>query len=119
VLVANPGFVQYFNPRAFAVPPKVPDYRGNLIQTFGNAGRNIIRGPGSRNLDCSLFKTFKTSESTQLQFRAEAFNLTNTPTFSLPNARNAPLTVGNADFGKLTGSGSVGRQLQFGLKWVF
>ncbi len=43
-LVANPGFDQYFNPKAFAVPPRVPDYRGAPIQTFGNAGRNILRG---------------------------------------------------------------------------
>ncbi len=117
--VSNPGFDQFFNPKAFAVPPKVPDYRGVPIQTYGNAGRNIVRGPSSRNLDFSLFKSFRTSEATSLQFRAEAFNLSNTPTFNLPNARNAPLTVGNADFGKLTGSGSVGRQLQFGLKLVF
>jgi hypothetical protein len=118
-LVENPGFDQYFNPNAFALPPRVPDYRGTPIQTFGNAGRNIIRGPGSRNLDFSIFKSFRTSEGTSLQFRAEAFNLSNTPTFYLPSARSASLTVGNPNFGKLAGSASVGRQLQFGLKFLF
>jgi hypothetical protein len=117
--VENPSFDQFFNPKAFALPPRVPDHLGAPIQTFGNAGRNIIRGPGSRNLDFSVFKSFRTSESTSLQFRAEAFNLSNTPTFILPSARSAALTVGNENFGKLAGSGSVGRQLQFGLKFLF
>jgi outer membrane receptor protein involved in Fe transport len=119
MLVANPGFDQYFNPKAFQAPPQVPDYRGNLIQGYGNAGRLILRGPGSRNLDFSLFKEFATSEKTKLQFRAEAFNLTNTPSFTLPVATSAALQWGNKAFGKLTGSQTVGRQVQFGLKFLF
>jgi hypothetical protein len=119
ILVANPGFDQYFNPAAFVVPPTVRNVNGAPIQTFGNAGRSILRGPGSRNLDFSLFKEFRTTEKTMLQFRAEAFNLTNTPTFTLPGARTSALTVGNATFGKLTGSQTVGRQLQFGLKLLW
>lgn len=119
VLVAHPGFDQYFNPRAFVVPPKVPDFRGNPIQRFGNSGRSILRGPGSRNLDFSLFKEFRATEKTMIQFRAEAFNLSNTPTFQLPSATSAALTVGSASFGKLTGSQTVGRQIQFGLKLLW
>jgi len=119
VLVANPGFNQYFNPRAFTVPPTVPDFRGAPTRTFGNAGRDILRGPGSRNLDLSLFKSFRTTEKTSLQFRAEAFNLSNTPTFELPGARTPALTVGDPAFGKLTTSQTVGRQIQFGLKLLF
>lgn len=119
VLVDNAGFDQYFNPKAFVIPPKVPDYRGNLIQTFGNAGRSILRGPGSRNLDLSMFKEFRTTERSKLQFRAEAFNLSNTPTFLLAGATSASLTVGNPSFGKLTGSQTVGRQIQFGLKFLW
>ena len=119
VLVPNPGFDQYFNPAAFAPPPKVPDVRGALLQTFGNAGRSILRGPGSRNVDLSMFKEFRTSEKTMLQFRAEAFNLSNTPTFTLPTAVSAALTVTNSAFGKLTGSQTVGRQIQFGLKFLW
>ncbi len=118
-LVANPGFDQYFNPAAFAIPRTVPSVTGAPIQTFGNAGRSILRAPGSKNLDASLFKEFRFTERIRLQFRAEAFNLTNTPTFTLPNARSAVLTVGNAAFGKLSGSQTVGRQLQFGLKLLW
>jgi len=118
-LVDNPGFDQWFNPRALAIPGTVPDSRGRPVQRYGNAGRNILRAPGQRNLDFSLFKNFKSSERTSVQFRAEAFNLSNTPAFSIPNARSAQLTVGNPAFGRLTGSGSVGRQVQFGLKFLW
>src|SRR5215831_17653219 len=80
---------------------------------------SILRAPGSRNLDASLFKDFRLRERRRVEFRTEAFNLTNTPTFTLPNARSAVLTVGNAAFGKLSGSQTVGRQVQFGLKLVW
>jgi hypothetical protein len=117
--VANPGFDQYFNPAAFAIPPTVINALGVPVQTFGNAGRSILRAPGSRNLDASLFKHIRITERQRLEFRAEAFNLTNTPTFTLPNARSPVLTVGNAAFGKLSGSQTVGRQIQFGLKLLW
>lgn len=54
-----------------------------------------------------------------LQFRAEAFNLTNTPTFFLASANSPTLTVGQPSFGKLSNSTAVGRQIQFGLKLIF
>lgn len=116
IVVAHPGFNQYFNPDAFASPPTVPNAAGAPVRTFGNASRMVLRGPGSKNLDFSLFKNFAFTERTRLQFRAEAFNLTNTPTFTLPSARSAELTVGNPAFGELAGSQTVGRQIQFGLK---
>lgn len=78
-----------------------------------------ISAPSSRNPDLSLFKDFRPTERTRIQFRAEAFNLTNTPTFTLPNARSAQLRPGNRSFGKLAGSQTVGRQIQFGLKFIF
>jgi hypothetical protein len=119
LLVAHPSFDQYFNPLAFSAPPVVLNDLGQGIQTFGNAGRAILRGPGSRNLDFSLFKEFQIFERTRLQFRGEAFNLSNTPTFTLPAALSPGLTFGNAAFGKLAGSQTVGRQLQFGLKLLW
>ena len=69
--------------------------------------------------DLSVFKDIKTTEKSRLEFRVEAFNLTNTPSFELPNARSVGLTVGDAAFGKLTGSQTVGRQIQFGLKFLW
>ena len=93
-LVPNPGFDQYFNPRAFTIPGTVPDFRGNPVRNFGNAGRSILRGPGSKNLDFSLFKDIRVTEKGRVEFRAEAFNLTNTPTFELGSATSAALDGG-------------------------
>ena len=100
-------------------PPQVRNARGNLITQFGNSARRVARGPGSRNLDFSLFKNFRPRERMNVQFRAEAFNLTNTPTFTLPSASAPELTIGNPGFGKLASSSATGRQLQFGLKLSF
>lgn len=119
LLVSNAGFDQYFNPAAFDMPGTVVNALGTPVQTFGNAGRMVLRGPGSRNVDASLFKDIRLTEQRRLEFRAEAFNLTNTPTFTLASAGSAVLTVGNAAFGKLSGSQTVGWQIQFGLKLIW
>jgi hypothetical protein len=119
MLVPNAGFDQYFNPAAFKVPPTVPNFKGVPIATFGNAARMVLRGPGQTNLDFSIFKDFHFGEKRRLEFRAESFNLSNTPTFNLPSPTSAALTVGNAGFGKLGSSQTVGRQLQGGLKLVW
>ena len=87
--------------------------------TFGNSARMVLRGPGQRNLDFSIFKTFHFGEKRRLEFRAESFNLSNTPTFSLSGPTSANLSVGNAAFGKLSSSQSVGRLVQFGSKLMW
>jgi len=115
----NRGVDGWFNPAAFSEPGTQVNAKGIPITLFGNAARRIGRGPSSSDLDFSLFKGFKIKERRQIQFRAEAFNLTNTPSFFLPSATNAALTIGNASFGKLTSSAATGRQLQFGLKLLF
>ncbi len=79
----------------------------------------VLRGPGQTNIDFSIFKDFHFGEKRRLEFRAESFNLSNTPTFNLPSPTSAALTVGNAGFGKLGSSQTVGRQLQGGLKLVW
>jgi outer membrane receptor protein involved in Fe transport len=109
----------FFNPAAFTDPPQVRNARGNPITLFGNSARRVARGPGSTNLDFSLFKNFRPRELLNVQFRAEAFNLSNTPTFTLPSASNPALTIGNPNFGKLASSSATGRQIQFGLKLNF
>jgi hypothetical protein len=82
--------------------------------TFGNAGRNILRGPGRVNLDFSLFKNFAIRESLRLQFRAETFNLTNTPQFDIPNA-----SIGSPSAGVITNILGNPRQIQFALRLSF
>src|SRR5260370_10405507 len=76
---------------AFARPPN---------GRFGNAGRNILKGPSAFNFDYSLFKNFKVRESKSVQFRAEMFNIFNTPQFSNPGAN---LSAPNG-FGKSLGT---------------
>lgn len=82
--------------------------------TYGNSGRNILRGPGRINWDYSLFKDFSTSEKWHLQFRAEFFNLFNTPQFDLPNP-----SVGNPSAGIITSIVGNPRQVQLGLRFSF
>jgi outer membrane receptor protein involved in Fe transport len=115
----NPGVDGYFNPAAFVDPQQVRNAKGTLITLFGNSARRVARGPGSVNVDFSLFKNFRPTERVNVQFRAEAFNLSNTPTFTLPSASSQALTIGNPNFGKLGSSSATGRQLQAGLKLSF
>lgn len=92
----------YFDTSAFA---RVTEVR------FGNVGRNSMRGPGQRNLDLSLFRTFTVTEAVDLQFRAEAFNVTNTPHFNNPNGN-----INSSNFGKILSTDAnwaMGRSRQF------
>jgi hypothetical protein len=83
--------------------------------TYGNAGRNLLKGPGLRTTDFSLFRNFRLgSEARRLQFRAEAFNLFNTPAFNNP----APV-FGTATFGSVNSTAIPNRQLQLGAKIIF
>jgi hypothetical protein len=66
---------------------------------FGNAGRNIIRGPGFFELDGSLYRTFRITERFRFEFEANAIGLTNTPHFGNPTS-----DINNSNFGKVTGS---------------
>jgi hypothetical protein len=88
---------------------------------FGNSGFNLLRGPGIVNLDLGLFREFSVTERFKLQFRAEAFNFTNTPHFANPDSY-----VGDgSDFMTITGvqdlarEGIDERQFRFGLKLSF
>jgi hypothetical protein len=95
---------RWFDTTAFAPSP---------FGTFGNAGRNILNGPGSSVLNVSLLKNFKLREAATLQFRAEAFNALNHANFNLPQN-----FLGAAGFGSIT-SAQAARQIQFGVKILF
>ncbi len=93
----------YLNAAAFVVPATTP---------FGNAGRNIARGPSFNQLDFATNKNFRLPfEHTQLQFRAEFFNFFNHTNFLPPNSSISS----GASFGRITNSYDA-RQIQFGLK---
>jgi hypothetical protein len=85
----------------------------NATGTFGNSGRNIIRGPRFFNTDIGLLKNNRITERATLQFRAEFFNIFNNVNFNLPTAN-----LSSAQFGRIT-SALDPRILQFGLKMLF
>lgn len=98
---------RYFDTSAFTLPAPF---------TFGSVSRTLpdVRGPSLRNFDYSLFKNFRLHESFALQFRAESFNLTNSPSFGEPNQN-----LNAAQVGQITGTSNIARQVQFGLKLLF
>ncbi|MCX6592599.1 MAG: TonB-dependent receptor [Acidobacteria bacterium] len=95
---------QWFSTAAFAIP---------AVGNFGNAGRNIIQGPGLVNVDVSFSRNFYFRDKIRLQFRGEAFNLANHPNFSYPNA-----TADNPSFGQVAAAGDP-RQIQLALRLAF
>jgi hypothetical protein len=115
----NPGVNGWFNPAAFTEPGTVLNAAGKPITMFGDLARRAGRGPGTRNLDFSVFRNFNIREHVRLQFRAEAFNISNTPAFFLPAANSPELTIGNSSFGLLAASSALARQVQFGMKLYF
>ena len=102
--VPNPGASEWFNTAAFAPAP---------YGKFGNAGRNILSGPGVTNVDFSIVKNTKLAERLNMQFRAEFFDLFNTTNFNLPDS-----FLGSATFGQVL-SAQAPRRVQFGLKFRF
>ena len=104
--VADRSIRQWFNPAAFAVPAPF---------TFGNSGKNVMIGPGLVTVDVSVYKNFLIKERVNVQFRSEFFNLPNHANFSNPAANiSAPAQVG-----RITGTATANRVIQFGLRLTF
>jgi Carboxypeptidase regulatory-like domain len=108
VVLGNPN--QWFNPNAFLLPP---------AGTFGNVGRGVYSGPGMAEVDTSLFKTTAITERTNLQFRAEFFNVLNHSNFATPNATVFSSGAISPSAGLITATATTSRQIQFGLKLIF
>ncbi|HEV2170101.1 MAG TPA: hypothetical protein VGR40_04085, partial [Candidatus Binatus sp.] len=103
--LSNPTPQEWFNTAAFAIPPQY---------AWGDAGRNILRGPGLATVDLSLRRVFNLRERTTLTAEAQSFNLLNRTNFNLPDAfADQPLT-----FGKIF-SAKDPRQIQFALRLAF
>jgi hypothetical protein len=102
----NPSIERWFDASAF---------RPHQPFTIGNAGRNILIGPGMYNIDFSIFKNFVLTERMRLQFRTEFFNFFNTPQFSIPASNiSVPSTVGT-----ISSTRVPERQIQFALRLEF
>ena len=95
---------KYFDTAAFTAVPQF---------VIGNSSRNPIRGPGLQNADLMVGKTFRLTERAKLEFRAEAFNVSNTPPLNDPNG-----SFGSAAFGSITSAGNP-RDFEFVLKVHF
>jgi len=119
--VARPNIADL---KALSVPSQVPDQWFNTAAvtrspdfTIGNAPRwlpNLRYGP-TKHADLALSKNFRFFENLRTQFRAEAFNITNTPQFGRANTN-----VGDGAFGKVTGTTNVGsRNIQLALRFDF
>jgi len=114
----------WFNPGAFALPPP---------GQFGNAGRNILRGPAFAQFDLAVQKVFRLSEGTNITFGAQAYNLFNHPNFAVPSNTQSPLTLGgNGDavfkdiggnlannVGRIFTTVGSGRQIQLDARFTF
>lgn len=102
---ANKTAALWFNPAAFVSPGQY---------TFGNAGRNILRGPRYSDVDFSAAKTLRIMERAQVQFRFDAMNALNHTSLGIPNAG-----IGSSTVGQITGAQLSGRTLQLGARLSF
>ena len=102
----------WYDATAFALP---------AAGYYGNAGRNILRGPSLQSLDVALHKVIWTTERQRLTLRIEGFNITNHPNFQLPsglavfNSTGRPLTSA----GRITATATPSRQVQLALRYAF
>ena len=106
---------QWFNPAAFVVPTP---------GTYGNLGRGTLTGPGLADVDFSLFKNTSITEKTNLQFRAEFFNILNRSNYGPPSTTVFSITPGappavSPSAGLITTTATFPRQIQLGLKLIF
>ena len=110
IILGGPG--HYFDPSAFIAP---------LANTYGNAPRNFLQGPGIVETDLSVAKKIPLTERLNFQFRAEFFNLFNRTNFNNPN----PVVLTSATSGPsptagvITSTSTSSRQIQFGLKLLW
>jgi len=105
--LSNPTLNEWFNTSCFVVPQQYQ---------FGNTGRNVLRAPGIQDVDFGLHRSFRipVGETTRLNFRAEAFNAFNHPQFGKPGS-----TLGNSQFGVISGTSIDNRIVQLALRLVF
>jgi hypothetical protein len=115
----------YLNQNAFTVATEAPSGTGPGDTDFGNSGVGIVRGPGQHNLDMAVERIFPLTESSNFRFRAEFFNLTNTPQFGNPTNNvdfvqgpNGPANL-SPSFGRISSTTTNPRIIQFAAKYQF
>jgi hypothetical protein len=115
----------YLDPNAFTIAPEAPNGSGPGDTDFGNSGVGIVRGPGQHNMDLAVERIFPVTASSSFRFRAEFFNLTNTPQFANPNnnvnfilSPTGPANQ-NPSFGMINATAANPRIIQFAAKFLF
>jgi len=115
----------YLDASAFTRAPEAPNGTSLADQDFGNSGVGIVRGPGQHNVDIAIERLFPIKGGSAFLFRAEAFNLTNTPQFANPNTSlgytdaTQENPVASPTFGKITSTVTNPRIIQFAAKYQF
>ena len=106
---SHPDPYQWYDPTAFVAPP---------AYTYGNSARGVLYGPGLRNLDTAISRTFSIAEKVRLKFRLDCFNLSNTPHFALPaTSINPAAAVGVV--GRITSTVIDNREMQASIRIEF
>jgi hypothetical protein len=102
----------YFDTSAFSAPPS---------NTLGNVGRNVLHGPHLFDIDMSVFRRFRITERLGVEFRAESFNLSNTPWFDRPDTNFSDAAFGQVTTaqGTQTVKVNMNRALQGSLRVTF
>ena len=124
-LVSTPNYTRtlssWFDKGRYIVASRAPNgavggaaRSGNDVYRYGQVRANTLRSDVYRQFDASVFKNFALPGESTLSFRAEFFNLPNTPSFSAPNA-----TIDAAAGGQVTNTSTNSRNLQFALKYNF
>ena len=119
------SLLNWWNLAAFSTPTST--------QVFGDAGRNVLRGPRFFDVDLTMQKLVPLTERVKLQFRAEAFNVLNHPIFSMPNVNEDQYPAYDSSghptgslsmsqigqFNSINATAASNRQLQFALKVIW
>jgi len=105
--LSNPGPSLWYNPACFVAPP---------ANTYGNSARGVLFGPGLTDFDISFVKNTTIKERFVLQFRADSFNLLNTPSFSVSGINTS---IGSPTAGAITSTNVDNREFQLALKLTF
>jgi hypothetical protein len=111
-VLPNPNQNAWYNPAAFSNP---------VAGTFGNCGRDNLRGPRQVNIDFSTIKDFRITERQALQFRVEMFNVPNHVELGTPNSSwgGSSNVAPPSNFGVITSTRASMRQIQLALKYNF
>ena len=111
----------WFTDSCFAIPGTENSGPGNLlVPGTAPAYLDHVRTRGARDLDLSIYKTLKITETKALRFDVSSYNITNTPQYGYPNVPDLTSTVQqNLPFGQITNTINTPRQFQFGARFMF